>query len=267
MAEIKQSTAVTIRLGPFVDRTDGATAETGLNIPASQVKIRKGDGTTTTKHEPTALQHDSDGWYFCKLDEVDTDTLEVLEVSVDVAEALPTWRELNVVGAQYWERKYGSSGAGQYKVTIFVKDDTAQEVPIVDASVYFLTEDESLVLDEQVTDSNGRVITYLTSGTYKVRISDLSHTSFQNPYTLRVTGDTTQTYKGTRFSPGQVQSNTVRVYSWEYMADGVTPVANARIVAYPTEAGEWQASGGIGYNLVGVKKVTETDEELSLIHI
>ena len=35
MRYLKQSTAVTVKIGPFVDATDGVTAETALGIAAA----------------------------------------------------------------------------------------------------------------------------------------------------------------------------------------------------------------------------------------
>ena len=46
MRLLKQSTAVTIVIGPFVDDTDGKTAETGLTLSQSDVLLWKEGGTT-----------------------------------------------------------------------------------------------------------------------------------------------------------------------------------------------------------------------------
>ena len=41
---LKQSTAATIKFGPFVDDTDGKTAETGLTIAQADIRLSKNGG-------------------------------------------------------------------------------------------------------------------------------------------------------------------------------------------------------------------------------
>lgn len=41
---LKQSTAATIKVGPFLDSTDGDTAETGLTISQADVRLSKNGG-------------------------------------------------------------------------------------------------------------------------------------------------------------------------------------------------------------------------------
>ena len=44
MTWLKQNTAITIKLGPFVDEDDGKTAETGLTIEQADVRLSKNGG-------------------------------------------------------------------------------------------------------------------------------------------------------------------------------------------------------------------------------
>ena len=44
MQELRQSTAVTVPYGPFVDSTDGVTPETGLTIQKAHVRVKKNGG-------------------------------------------------------------------------------------------------------------------------------------------------------------------------------------------------------------------------------
>ena len=44
MSILKQSTAATIKLGPFVDDGDGKTAETGLTISQADIRLSKAGG-------------------------------------------------------------------------------------------------------------------------------------------------------------------------------------------------------------------------------
>lgn len=45
VGRLKQSTAANIVLGPFVDSTDGVTAETALSIAQANVRLSKNAGT------------------------------------------------------------------------------------------------------------------------------------------------------------------------------------------------------------------------------
>lgn len=64
---LKQPTAVTVKLGPFVDNVDGYTAETGLTITQAEVRLSKNGGDMAQKNEATSLAHDELGYYDCLL--------------------------------------------------------------------------------------------------------------------------------------------------------------------------------------------------------
>ena len=86
---LKQSTTVTIRLGPALDATDGVTEETGLS---PTVEVSKGDGAFAARNSATAITHDSNGWYAVELDATDTATLGNLIAKFDdAATHLPVW--------------------------------------------------------------------------------------------------------------------------------------------------------------------------------
>ncbi len=104
---LKQSTAATIKLGPFVDSTDGATAETGLTINASDVLLSKAGAALTAKNEATAPSHDANGYYAIALDATDTATLGLLKVAVSIAGALPAWDDFMVVAAEAYDAIVG----------------------------------------------------------------------------------------------------------------------------------------------------------------
>jgi hypothetical protein len=55
---LKQSTAISLRIGPFVDDTDGKTAEAGLTISQGDVRLSKAGGDFAQKKESTACTHD-----------------------------------------------------------------------------------------------------------------------------------------------------------------------------------------------------------------
>lgn len=44
MLYLEQSTAVTVKIGPFVDETDGFSAEDGLTISQADIRLSKNGG-------------------------------------------------------------------------------------------------------------------------------------------------------------------------------------------------------------------------------
>jgi len=103
---LKQSTAVDILIGPFVDITDGATAETGES-PA--VKLSKNGQTLGAKNDATTPIHDGDGYYNCEFDGTDTNTVGTLVVTIAAtATALPVRHEFQVVEEDVYEFLYAT---------------------------------------------------------------------------------------------------------------------------------------------------------------
>src|SRR3972149_2462815 len=105
---LRQSTAVEIGLGPFVDNVDGFTPETGLTILQADVRLKKNDGDWAQKNEATALVHEENAWYRCLLNTTDTATLGVLLVAVNETGALPVWREVHGVPATVYHSLFST---------------------------------------------------------------------------------------------------------------------------------------------------------------
>ncbi len=104
MRWLKQSTATTLALGPFVDDTDGKTAETALTISQSDVLLWKEGGTTLAqKNESTSCTHRSNGVYTCPINATDTNTLGTLVVSVAESGALPVRQDYIVLPANIYD--------------------------------------------------------------------------------------------------------------------------------------------------------------------
>jgi hypothetical protein len=100
-----------IKIGPFVDSTDGDTEETALTINASDVKLSKNGGVVAAKNSG-ACTHDTKGWYLCTLDATDTNTVGRLTLFVHVSGALPVFREFQVLPVVVYDRDYASSATG-----------------------------------------------------------------------------------------------------------------------------------------------------------
>ena len=106
---LRQSTAVVLKMGPFVDSTTGYDAETGLTIGQADIQLSKNGGAfaQTSEGSPTTT-HDADGWYSIPLTTTDTDTLGRLDVQVTMAGALPVFASYMVVPANVWDSMFGA---------------------------------------------------------------------------------------------------------------------------------------------------------------
>lgn len=100
---LKQSTAATIKLGPFIDDTDGKTAETGLTISQADIRLSKNGGDFAQKNNATGATHDEFGYYDIPLNTTDTGTLGRLRVAVSESGALPVWQDFLVVTANVYD--------------------------------------------------------------------------------------------------------------------------------------------------------------------
>jgi hypothetical protein len=116
---LKQSTASQeVPLGPFVDSTDGSTAETGLTIANTDIKIWVNGATSLANKNSGGGTHMAQGVYSAVLDATDTATLGPLVIFVQVAGALPVRLECVVLNAV----NYDSAIAG----TDFLQVDAVQ---------------------------------------------------------------------------------------------------------------------------------------------
>lgn len=114
---LRQSTAVDIAIGPFVDSTDGVTAETALTISQADVRLKKNGGAWAQVNESTSATHEENGWYEKSLNTTDTDTVGVLVVSVNESGALPVWREFQVLEEAVYDALFASAAPGYLQPT------------------------------------------------------------------------------------------------------------------------------------------------------
>ncbi len=118
---LKQSTAVDVLIGPFVDITNGATAESG---ETPTVKLSKNGQTLAAKSDVTVPVHDADGYYNCELDATDTNTVGTLVLTVAAsATALPVRHEFQVVAANVYDSLYAASGTDILQVETTTNSD------------------------------------------------------------------------------------------------------------------------------------------------
>jgi hypothetical protein len=108
MRYLRQSTAVDVPVGPFVDSTDGFTAETALGLVQADVRLKKGTNAWAQKTSATAPVHEENGYYEVALDTTDTGTLGHLRLAVNKTGALPVWEDFMVMPANVWDSLFGT---------------------------------------------------------------------------------------------------------------------------------------------------------------
>ncbi len=112
MIPLRQSTATQARLlGPYVDDTDGKTAETGLTIVNTDIRLSANGGNMFAKTSGGGT-HDENGWYAVTFDATDTATVGALQVSSKVAGALAVWNDFWVYEEAVFDALYAASAVG-----------------------------------------------------------------------------------------------------------------------------------------------------------
>ena len=138
MIPLKYNTASQeIPLGYFVDDTDGKTAETGLTIANTDIKLWKAGTTTLANKNSGGATHISGGIYYCTLDATDTNTYGPLIIFIDVAGALSVRVECLVMEADAYDALMAAAGTGHIEadtVQIEGSDATDQINAAVDAA-------------------------------------------------------------------------------------------------------------------------------------
>lgn len=108
MLYLKQSTAATIKLGPFVNDSDGKTAATGLTISQADIRLSKNGGDIAQTNNSAGATHDELGYYNVPLDTTDTNTLGTLKVIVSESGALPVFADFMVITAEAYDTLCGT---------------------------------------------------------------------------------------------------------------------------------------------------------------
>lgn len=113
MRWLRHSTATQeVVIGPFVDDTDYVTAETGLTIANTDIKLVKADTTTQANKNSGGATHLANGMYHLTLDATDTATVGILDLSVKVAGALLVRESFMVMSGAGYDAVVGDTGAG-----------------------------------------------------------------------------------------------------------------------------------------------------------
>jgi hypothetical protein len=146
MIYLKQSTASQeVILGPFVDSTDGVTAETALSIANTDIKVYKAGTTTSANKNSGGATHDAGGRYSIVLDATDTNTLGSGVIHVSMAGALPVKAEFCVLAANVYDAMIGGGDLLQVD-TNEITGTAAQAIGIVDSGTAQSATSTTLVL-------------------------------------------------------------------------------------------------------------------------
>jgi len=118
MNYLRQSTASQeITIGPFLDDTDGKTAETALTIANTDLKIWKAGAITLASKNSGGATHISGGIYYAVLDATDTDTLGSGSIYCQVSGALPCVVRFTVLPANVFDALVAGSDLLQVDTT------------------------------------------------------------------------------------------------------------------------------------------------------
>lgn len=123
---LRQSTASQARLiGPFISDSDFLTAQTGLTIANTDVKLRA-DGTTLANKNSGGGTHQVNGQYSVTWDATDTANVGQLKYSVKVAGAQQVWGGYVVLEEAVYDALFAASATGTPATTAL--EATAQSI-------------------------------------------------------------------------------------------------------------------------------------------
>ncbi len=159
---LRQSTAVDVLIGPFVDSTDGYTAETGVS---PSVKLSKNGQTLAAKNDATTPVHDADGYYNCELDATDTNTVGTLILSVvGSATSLPVRHEFMVIEEDAYDFLYASGATPDTDVTAILADTNELQTDDIPGAIAALNDPTAAAIADAVWDE--ATTGHVTSGTF-----------------------------------------------------------------------------------------------------
>jgi hypothetical protein len=170
MLVLRQSTSIDIRMGPFVDATDGVTPETGVTLAgADQAEVLKANGAATTAMAGTfAAVTGAGGWYDYTVATGDVNTVgEVVFVVQDSSLCLPVLVRAQVVEETVFDALFAASAAGFASISALAT---------VDANVDAILVDTSTTLDGKINtiDTNVDSILVDTATTIPAQITALN---------------------------------------------------------------------------------------------
>ena len=246
MLMLRQNTAVTVKVGPFLDSTDGNSVEGSLTITQAEVRLAKNGGNIAQKNESSSLTHDELGWYDCDLDATDTNTLGVLQLIVHESGALQVWHEYMVVPSNVWDSLYGSDklqvDAVEISSSTTAADNVEANIGNLDDSVADIQTDVTTILadtNELQTDwaNGGRLDLILDATATQTSVDGLNDISPAEVNSEVVDALATDTYaEPGQGTPGATISLASKIgYLYKFLRNRVT-VTGSEIDVYNDDA-------------------------------
>src|SRR3990167_3862496 len=115
---LRQSTAKAVSFGPFLDKTDGVTLETGLvsaidHATTGTLLSKNGGALTIRSQAVTASTYDAYGNYIVTLSMTDTNTVGTLRMQFsEAATCLPIWQDFVIVEEAVYDALFAASATG-----------------------------------------------------------------------------------------------------------------------------------------------------------
>lgn len=103
MPVLRQSTSITITMGPYLDNVDGNTERTGLTIAQANVRLSKNGGAYAQKSDTNSATHQEMGNYSIPLNATDTGTPGRLRVYTHPTSSLPVWSDFLIMTSNAYE--------------------------------------------------------------------------------------------------------------------------------------------------------------------
>lgn len=103
MIYLRELTGASVIIGPFVDSTDGFTAETALVLSNGTIRLAKNGGAFAAKSAADSAVHKENGYYGFNVNTVDTNTPGALILCAVTSGALPVWFEVMVLASPIYD--------------------------------------------------------------------------------------------------------------------------------------------------------------------
>lgn len=160
--DLRQNTATTITVGPFLDKTDGITPEVSLTVTSCHLTLMvdnptAGAGSPTLALDANAtasggnndmvhVTNDDAGYYTLELTAANTNYVGTARLSInDVATHCPVFHEFNILPTAVWDAKYGGDYASAAVIAAAVNGESLVDsipadgvLPTVRQALYML---------------------------------------------------------------------------------------------------------------------------------
>jgi len=253
MQILRQSTSVSVMLGPFVNSSDGVTTEESLTLTQSDLQLSKNGGAAAQKNDATSATHIYGGNYSVPLDATDTGTLGSLTLMCKKSGALPVKADFIVVTANVYD-------------TLFSTDKLDVEVSVNhDKTGYSLIQEfPANFADLAITATTGKVTVgtnddktgYSLTQSFPANFADLTITPTTGKVTVGTNDDKTgYSISGTKttlddlndISTGDVNTEVTNVLSTTTVKADIESISGDTIAADNLES-QYDGTGLIGDN-------------------